>query len=125
MARKQNVVQSSVADVQSLVLGQLEDAKKRLSGFEKALVKRGRAQQKELEALIRSVRRGAPVKQIEKKATAAGAEVRKRLDGLQGQLRDALGVASREEIVQLNRELARLTKKVDALVTRKVVTPAA
>lgn len=125
MARKQNVVQSSVADVQSLVLGQLEDAKKRLSGFEKALVKRGRAQQKELEALIRSVRRGAPVKQIEKKATAAGVEVRKRLDGLQGQLRDALGVASREEIVQLNRELARLTKKVDALVTRKVVTPAA
>lgn len=125
MARKQNVVQSSVADVQSLVLGQLDDAKKRLLGFEKELVKRGRAQQKELESLIRSVRRGTPVKQFQKKANAAGDQAKKRLDGLQRQLREALGVASRDEIIQLNRELARLSKKVDALVTRKVVTPSA
>ncbi|MGV3620407.1 MAG: hypothetical protein ACO1OB_06305 [Archangium sp.] len=114
MARKQNVVQSSVVDVQSLVLGQLEDARKRLLTFEKELVKRGRAQQKELEALIRGVRKGVPVKQIEKKATAAKQSVL-----------GALGVASRDEILQLNRELARLSKKVDALVTRKAVTPAA
>lgn len=121
MARKQNVVQTSVADVQSLVLGQLEDAKKRLLGFEKELVKRGRAQQKELESLIRSVRKGAPVKRIEKQASAA----KKRLDGLQTSVLGALGVASRNEISQLNRELAKLSKKVDGLVTKKAGSPAA
>lgn len=125
MARKQNVVQSSVADVQSLVLGQLEDAKKRVAAVEKELVKRGRAQQKELEALIRSVRSGKPVKQIEKQATAAGNEVKKRLDGLQSQVLGVLGVASRGEISQLNRELARLSKKVDALASKKAQTPSA
>ncbi len=125
MARKQNVVQSSVADVQSLVLGQLEDAKKRVAAVEKELVKRGRAQQKDLEALVRGVRTGKPVKQLEKQAAAAGNEVKKRLDGLQSQVLGVLGVASRNEIGQLNRALARLSKKVDALASKKAAAPSA
>ncbi|HEY0881688.1 MAG TPA: hypothetical protein VGD87_09165, partial [Archangium sp.] len=64
MARKQNVQQASspVGDVQALVLGQLEDARKRLAQIEKDLVKRGRAQQKEIESLIKGVRTGKPLK---------------------------------------------------------------
>lgn len=118
MARKQTV-QSPVAGVQNLVLGQLEDAKKRLVHFEKELVKRGRAQQKEIETLIKGVRAGKPLKQFEKQVGAVGSEVKRRLDGLQDSVLTVLGVASHDEIVELNRELARLSKKVDVLLAKK------
>ncbi|MDP2276515.1 MAG: hypothetical protein Q8N23_14290 [Archangium sp.] len=119
MARKQTVQSSPVADVQNLVLGQLEDARKRLLSFEKELVKRGKAQQKEIETLIKGVRTGKPLKQFEKQVGAVGGEVKKRLDGLQDQVLAALGVASHDEIVELNRELVRLSKKVDQLISKK------
>jgi polyhydroxyalkanoate synthesis regulator phasin len=125
MARKQTVQSSPVTDVQSLVLGQLEDAKKRLATFEKELVKRGRAQQKEIESLIKGVRSGKQVKLIEKQVNVAGTEVKKRLDGLQESVLGVLGVASRSEIADLNRELARLSKKVDALASKKSSSPSA
>jgi len=102
-----------------MVLGQLEDARKRLVSFEKELVKRGRAQQKESESLIKGVRTGKPLKQFEKQVGAVGGEVKKRLDGLQDQVLAVLGVASHDEIVELNRELARLSKKVDQLLSKK------
>lgn len=119
MAKKQAVQSSPVAEVQARVLGQLEDAKKRLVRFEKDLVKKGRAQQKEIEGLIRGVRTGKPVKQLEKQAVAAGQEVKKRLDGLQDQVLAALGVASRDEIAELSRELAKLSKRVDQVLSKK------
>jgi polyhydroxyalkanoate synthesis regulator phasin len=127
MARKQSVQQASspVSDVQALVLGQLEDARKRLAQIEKDLVKRGRAQQKEIEALIKGVRTGKPLKSIEKQAQAVGGEVKKRLDGLQESVLSVLGVASHDEIVELNRELAKLTKKVDQLLSKKTPTASA
>jgi polyhydroxyalkanoate synthesis regulator phasin len=119
MARKQTVQSSPVADVQNLVLGQLEDARKRLVSFEKELVKRGKQQQKEIESLIKGVRSGKQLKQIEKQVGAVGGEVKKRLDGLQDQVLSVLGVASHDEIVELNRELVRLSKKVDLLLAKK------
>jgi len=127
MARKQSVQQASspVSDVQALVLGQLEDARKRLAQIEKDLVKRGRAQQKEIEALIKGVRTGKPLKTIEKQAQAVGGEVKKRLDGLQESVLNVLGVASHDEIVELNRELAKLSKKVDQLLAKKSPTASA
>ena len=119
MARKQTVQSSPVADVQNLVLGQLEDAKKRLATFEKELVKRGKAQQKELESLIKNVRSGKQLKQIEKQVSAVGTEAKKRIENLQDQVLAVLGVASHDEIVELNRELVRLSKKVDQLLVTK------
>ena len=119
MARKQTVQSSPVADVQNLVLGQLEDAKKRLLTFEKELVKKGKAQQKELESLIKNVRSGKPIKQLEKQVSVVGAELKKRVEGLQDQVLGVLGVASHYEIVELNREIARLSKKVDQLLATK------
>lgn len=125
MARKQTVSSPSpVAEVQNAVLGQLQDARKRLASFEKELVKRGRAQQKEIESLIKGVRTGKPLKQFEKQVGAVGGEVKKRLDGLQDQVLAVLGVASHDEIVELNRELGRLSKKVDQLLARKPIASA-
>jgi hypothetical protein len=122
MTRKQAVQQSPVAEVQAAVVSQLEDARKRLVTFEKELVKRGRQQQREIEAVLKSVRSGKQLKQIEKSATAAGHEVKKRLDGLQEQVLGVLGVASREDIQTLSRELARLSKKIDTLGKKPTVS---
>jgi phosphopentomutase len=119
MARKQTVQSSPVAEVQSAVLHQLQDARKRLVHFEKELVKKGRAQQKEIESLIKGVRSGKQLKQIEKQAVAVGTEVKNRLNGLQEQVLAVIGVASHDEIVELNRELVRLSKKVDLLLAKK------
>ena len=119
MARKQTVQSSPVAEVQNAVLHQLHDARKRLVHFEKELVKRGRAQQKEIELLLKGVRSGKQLKQIEKQAVAVGAEVKSRLNGLQDQVLAVLGVATHDEIVELNRELVRLSKKVDLLLAKK------
>lgn len=116
---KQVVAPQSVKDVQDFVVGQLEEARKRIQSFEKDLVKRGRAQQKEIESLIRDLRSGKQLKTLEKQANAATTEVKKRLDGLQESVLDALGVASRDEIREIHRELARLTKRVDTLVSKK------
>jgi protein subunit release factor A len=118
MAKKAQ--QSSVKDVQEFVATQLEQAKKRIGDFEKDLTKRAKAQQKEVEGLLKSIRQGTPLKAIEKQATAAGDEVKKRLEELQGTVLTALGVATSEEISQIHRELTKLSKKVDALVTKKV-----
>ncbi len=122
MARKQQT-KSAVGEVQAAVVAQLEEAKGRVLAFEKDLVKRGRAQQKELEGLIHGIRSGKPVKRLEKQASAASHEVKKRLDGLQDQVLTALGVATKSEIVQLNRELMKISKKLDTLLARRS-TPA-
>lgn len=120
MAKQQNVkVKAVQKDVQEFVVGQLEEARKRIQTLERDLVKRGRAQQKEIESLIKNIRTGKQVKILEKQATVAAADVKKRLDGLQTQVLGVLGIASHSEIDQINRELTRLTKKVDALVSRK------
>ncbi|GMU61962.1 MAG: hypothetical protein AMXMBFR34_37250 [Myxococcaceae bacterium] len=113
------VAPQSVKEVQDFVVVQLEEARKRIQSFEKELVKRGRTQQKELESVIASIRSGKQLKKLEKQASAASGEVRKRLDGLQTTVLDALGVASRDEIRQIHREIARLSKRVDTLITKK------
>jgi phosphopantetheine adenylyltransferase len=119
MATRNKQPASSVKDVQDFVVVQLEEARKRIQSFEKELVKRGRAQQKELEAVIRGIRTGKQVRSLEKQATAASTEMKKRLDTLQTSVLGALGVASRGEMRQIHRELSKLTKRVDALVTKK------
>ncbi len=120
MARKQqNVVSTSAPDVQSLVFAQLADVKKRFVSLEKQLVKRGRAQQRELEVLLKGLRSGAPLRQLGRSATATSLEVKKQLTQLQGQVLGALGVASHSEIAKLNREFVKLSKKVDALAPRR------
>lgn len=116
---KQAAAPKAAKDVQEFVVVQLEEARKRIQTFEKELVKRGRAQQKELEGVIKSIRAGKQLKVLEKQASAATGEVKKRLDGLQTSVLDALGVASRDEMRQIHRELARLTKRVDTLISKK------
>lgn len=95
------------------------NARKRIEGLEKDLLERGKAQQKEIQALLKGVMERKEIKALEKQAGELSEEVRRRVDGLQGRVLVALGVASRSEIEQIHTELMKLSKTVEELVTKK------
>ena len=119
--------------VQAFVKGQLEEAQKRFVGLEKEaekvlknLAARGADSRKELEGLLGRINAGefnplesARVQQLGKKANQAGAEVKKRLDGLQTRVVEAVGVASQTQVKEINRELGKLSRKLDSLIGGK------
>ena len=104
--------------VPEVVLGQVQEAKRRLQRFEKEVIARGREQQHELEALVGRVRSGKDLKQLEKRASALGGDVRKRFDKVIKGFAGSFGLASSSEVRKLNQDLARLSKKVDAIARR-------
>lgn len=114
-----NTQKNGIEGVQKFVVGQLEEAKKQLIKFEKEIVSKGRQQRKELEALIKSVQSGKQVEALGSKVTEVGGELKKAFDGLQTKVVSAAGVATQEQVAQINRELARLSKKIDGLVSKK------
>lgn len=114
MARKQ----TRIAAVQTLVLTQIDGARKRITTFERQLVKRGRAQEKRIGSLIKGVGVGKQVRLIGKRAVAARNALQRRVLRLQAQVIELLGVATRTEIQQLNRALGRVSKRVEALSKR-------
>ncbi len=107
--------------IQEFVVAHLEDARKQLGKFEKELAARGKQQRKEIEAVIAQVKSGRQLKALKSQANEMGSEVRKRLDGLQGKLVEAIGVASVAQVKEINRELSKLAKKLDTLAKKKVV----
>lgn len=121
------------SQIQVFVREQLEEAQKRFSTFEadaekalKHLLARGKEQRKELESFVRRFNANgealldAPaVRQISKRANQAGVQVRKRLDHLQARVVQAAGVASQAQVREINRELSKLSKKVESLVHKR------
>jgi len=121
--------------MQSFVKEQIEEAQKRIQAIEgearkalENLVEKGKESRKELQGVIKRFNAkdlkflenpSATMKEIGKKAEAAGTEMRKRFDALQSRLIEVSGVASQAQIRELNRELHRLTKKVDGLIEKK------
>jgi hypothetical protein len=116
-----NKAQQKTQGIQEFVVGQLEEARKQIVRFEKELAARGKQQRKELEGLISRVKSGKEIKALKSQANEVGSEVRKRLDGFQGKLVQAVGVASQSQVKEINRELSKLSKKLDALVGKKGV----
>ena len=113
--------QSKSQGIQEFVVAHLDDAREQLVRFEKELAARGKAQRKEIEAVISRVKSGRQLKALKSQANDMGTEVWKRLDGLQGKLVAASGVASAAQVKEINRELSRLAKKLDALARKKPV----
>jgi hypothetical protein len=111
--------QSKTQGIQEFVVEHLEDARKQLVKFEKELAARGKQQRKEIEAVIAQVKSGRQLKAFKSQANEVGAEVRKRLDGLQGKLVEAVGVASVAQVEEINRELNKLARKLDKLTKKK------
>jgi len=117
-SRKAKSQQNKVAEAQKYLIGQLEDARKRLQSLEKDLVTRGRKQQREIEKLMGRITSGRELKAFEKKASQASSRFVKQLQKAQGQALDALGLATQSQIRKLSREVAALSKKVDAVNRR-------
>ena len=119
--------------VESFVKLQLEEAQKRFAGLEKEaekalknLAARGADTRKELEGLLERINAGEfnplesdRVRQLGKRANQAGVEVKKRLDGLQTRMVEAVGVASQTQVKEINRELGKLSRKLDSLLGGK------
>jgi ElaB/YqjD/DUF883 family membrane-anchored ribosome-binding protein len=111
--------QNKAQGIQEFVVAHLEDARKQLVKFEKELAARGKHQRKEIEAVISQVKSGRKLKALKSQANEVGSEVRKRLDGLQGKLVEAVGVASVAQVKEINRELSKLAKKLETLTKKK------
>src|SRR5689334_20342200 len=105
--------------IQDFVVGQLEEARKQIVRFEKEMVTRGKQQRKELESLISRVKSGKEIKALKSQANEVSHEVKHKLEGLQGKLVQAVGVASQSQVKQINKELTRLSKKLETLISKK------
>ena len=119
--------------LQDFVKGQLQEAHKRWSGFEeeagkvlKNLMARGQQSRQELEDLLKKlnarelkVLESPRVKQLGKRAEQASLELRKRLDRVQAMVIEASGVATLDQVKEINKEINRLAKKVEALSSSK------
>jgi len=104
--------------IQVFVEEQLEEAQRRFSAFEadaekmlKHLIQRGKEQRKELQGLVKKIQ--------------ANGFSKKRLDVLQTRVVEAVGVASQAQVKEINRELAKLSKKLDTLVGKRSSRPEA
>ena len=127
--KAETVVTETAGQVASFVKVQLEYAQRHLGQLESesrkalhTLVARGRESGREvLQRLNVEELRGNPtVRKLEKQATWVGGEVRQRLGLLQDRMVKVVGgVASQSQVEALNRELDRLTRKIDSLVSPK------
>lgn len=119
---------SGFAQVETFLKAQLAVAQKRMEELEgeaqkvvKTLESRGQEAAKEAQVLWGKLQAGElladpRVQELGKKVDAAGTELRKRLDAVQTKVVEAVGVASQAQLKDLNKELAKLSRKVDALL---------
>ncbi|WP_224362008.1 hypothetical protein [Hyalangium versicolor] len=115
-------------DLETFVKQQLEGAQKRFEDLEqeaekaiKSLKARSRGPAREVEKFLGQINpdsllENPKVKELGRKATQVSSELRKRLDGIQTRAVEAVGVASQAQVKELNRELSRLSKKLDQLL---------
>jgi DNA repair exonuclease SbcCD ATPase subunit len=122
------------SNFQVFVREQIEDAQKRFAHFEgeaqrvlERLVERAKESRKELEELVQRFN-GVQIKDrldhlkvlpLIEKANESLAEVHKRLSAVQTKVVESVGVASQAQVNQINRELMKLSKKLDTLVAKK------
>ena len=99
---------SKTAEVQAFVKEQLADAQKRIQDL---VVKGKESSQKLLE--------NPTVKKLGKRADAAATEMMKRLDSLQNRMIEATGMATQSQIRDLNKEIGKLSRKVENLLKGK------
>ena len=119
-------------DVQGFVLGQFGIAQKRLVAFEaeaekvlKNLIARGQDSRKELDALLERVSAAelkvlnGSLRELVKRAQDVSTEARKKLEEFQARVLEVAGVASQTQVRALNRQLGKLSKRLDTLVGGK------
>ncbi len=99
----------------------LEQAQMRLTTFEEEAQKVVQASRKEVAGLWQKVNAqdlfgNGYFKEISGRARLVGADVTARLEGLRGRAVAIVGVASRNQVEDIQRDLDRLSRKVDKLL---------
>jgi predicted DNA-binding protein (UPF0251 family) len=127
-------------EVTSFVKGRLEQVQQRLGSLEteaqrslRSLVEKGReSASREVGVLRQRLNEGAQqlrekvaVQRMEQRAIEVGGALRERLEGLRSRVVQGVGgVASQSQVELLNRELDRLSRKLDTLVAPRREEPA-
>jgi len=119
-------------DVQGFVKGQFTVAQKRLVAFEaeaekvlKNLIARGQESRKELDGLIERLGSAeikilnATLRDLAKRAQEVSHEVRRKVEEFQDRVLEVAGVASQNQVKALNRQLTKLSRRLDTLVGEK------
>lgn len=115
-------------DVQGFVKGQFGIAQKRLVAFEaeaekvlKNLIARGQDSRKELDALLERLSAAelkvlnGSLRELVKRAQDVSQEARKKLEEFQARILEVAGVASQNQVRALNRQLSKLSRRLDSL----------
>jgi len=128
-AKAETAVSEKAGQVATFVKGRLELAQKQLTQLEEeaqkaltTLVSRGRESSREVlqRFHVNELSELPPVRELRQRATWVGGEVREQLTGLRGRMVKAVGgVASQSQVDALNRELDRLSSKLDTLIAPK------
>lgn len=120
MSTEQNGIQKKVKD-------SIEQAQQKLQVFEEEaqrvmndLLEKGRAQRKELSALINRVNaleilERVPVRELQGKAKGVRKELAGRLEELVERAVTFAGVASVQQVEELSKEITKLNRKLDKL----------
>jgi len=119
-------------DVQGFVKGQFSVAQKRLVAFEaeaervlKNLIARGQESRKELDALLERLSTSelkvlnSSLRELAKRAQEASLEARKKLEEFQARILEVAGVASQHQVRALNKQLSKLSRRLDSLTGEK------
>jgi phage I-like protein len=119
-------------DVQGFVKGQFTVAQKRLVAFEveaekvlKNLIARGQDSRKELDALLERLSSAelkvlnGTLRDLAKRAQEASQEARKKLEEFQARVLEVAGVASQNQVRALNRQLTKLSRRLDSITGDK------
>ncbi len=126
----------SEAEARLKLKEKVAEAQERLKTFEdeaqkflKEIVEKGKASRKELDEIISRVQSGELLEKMKSSEfSARAAEVQKEvvrgLDELQQRVLEFIGVATRDQVADLSKEIARLSKKVEK-VARRTKRPAA
>jgi hypothetical protein len=119
-------------DVQGFVKGQFTVAQKRLVAFEveaekvlKNLIARGQDSRKELDALLERLGTAelkvlnGTLRDLVKRAQDVSQEARKKLEEFQARVLEVAGVASQNQVRALNRQLTKLSRRLDSITGDK------
>jgi hypothetical protein len=115
-------------DMQGFMKGQFGIAQKRIVAFEaeaekvlKNLIARGQDSKKELDALLERLSAtelkvlNGSLRELVKRAQDVSQDARKRLEDFQARILQVAGVASQNQVRALNRQLSKLSRRVDSI----------
>lgn len=130
-SKLESVLKGGLEEAQKRFQGLEAEAQKRIKGLEaeankvvQGLKARGQESRKALEAQLGKLDKLEPkellahprVKELSRKVDQAGTELRKRVGGLKNGVVESVGVASQSQVKQIQREISKLSKKLDEVV---------